>query len=132
MDLIVTFHGNKRVNAEYKGFTIETDQPLHGGGDGSAPAPFDLFLASIGTCGGIYVVYFCEKRGIPLDGIRLVQTMERDPEKRMIAKITLTIELPPGFPEKYRKALVHAVDLCSVKRHMIDAPAFEIVTVPAD
>jgi ribosomal protein S12 methylthiotransferase accessory factor len=131
MDLIVTFPGNKKVNAEYKGFTIETDQPEHSGGDGAAPAPFDLFLASIGTCAGIYVVGFCQNRGISLEGSRIVQSMERDPEKKLITKITITVELPPGFPEKYTKALMRAVDQCTVKRHMVDAPEFELKAVPA-
>ena len=129
MDLIVTFPGNKKVDAIYKGFTIHTDQAKYSGGDETAPQPFDLFLASIATCAGIYVVYFCEKRQLPLDGVRVVQRMERDKEKRMISKITIEIELPPDFPEKYKEPLIRAVDLCSVKRHMIDPPRFEIVTV---
>jgi ribosomal protein S12 methylthiotransferase accessory factor len=129
MDLIVTFPGNKKVDASYKDFTIQTDQAIHAGGDGSAPAPFDLFLASIATCGGIYVVYFCEKRNIPLDGIRLVQRTERNRETRMITKITIEIELPPDFPEKYREGLIRAVDLCTVKKHMFDPPEFELKTV---
>lgn len=128
MDMIITFPDNKKVDAQYKGFTIQTDQPERAGGDGSAPAPFDLFMASIGTCGGIYVVYFCQKRGIPLDGIRIRQRMEKSEETRMITKITLDIELPEDFPEKYKDALIHAVDLCTVKRHMIDPPEFEIKT----
>jgi putative redox protein len=129
MDMIVTFPGNKKVNAEYKGFTIQTDQAVHAGGDGSAPAPFDLFLASIGTCAGIYVVYFCEKRGIPLDNIRVVQRMQRNAETRMIEKIAIDVEIPPDFPEKYRQPLINAVDLCAVKKHMVNPPAFELRTV---
>jgi putative redox protein len=132
MDMIVTFPGNKKVDAEYKGFTIRTDQPIHGGGDNSQPAPFDLFLASIATCAGIYIVYFCQKRDIPLDDIRIVQRTERNREKRMIVKIGIDVELPSDFPDKYRDALVHAVDLCSVKRHMFDPPAFEIRTVKSE
>jgi putative redox protein len=129
MDMIVTFPGNKRVDAEYRGFTIKTDQRKHGGGDETAPPPFDLFLVSIGTCCGIYVVYFCEKRGIPLDNIRVVQRMERNKETRMISKITVDIEVPPDFPEKYKPALIHTVDLCAVKKHMLQPPEFEIKTV---
>jgi putative redox protein len=129
MDMIITFAGNKRVNAEYKGFTIQTDQPVHGGGDSSAPAPFDLFLASIGTCCGIYVVYFCEKRGLPLDDIRVVQRMERNREIRMITKIIIDIEVPPDFPEKYKEPIIRSVDLCAVKKHMVNPPEFEIKTV---
>ncbi len=131
MDMIITFPGNKKVDAAYKGFTVKTDQPVHAGGDGSAPAPFDLFLVSIGTCAGIYVVIFCEKRGIPYDDIRVVQRMERNSETRMISKITIDIEVPPDFPEKYRDALVHTVDLCTVKKHMMNPPAFDIKTVTA-
>jgi ribosomal protein S12 methylthiotransferase accessory factor len=129
MDMIVTFPGNKKVNAEYRGFTIATDQPVHAGGDGTAPAPFDLFMASIGTCAGIYVVGFCQNRGIAVDNIRIVQKMERDPEKKMITKITLNVELPADFPEKYKDALLRAVDRCTVKRHMVDEPEFELNAV---
>ncbi len=129
MDMIITFSGNKKVDAEYKGFKILSDQAVTSGGDGSAPAPFDLFLASIGTCSGVYVVYFCEKRGIPLDNIRVVMKMERDREKRMISKITIEVELPPDFPDKYKKPLLHSIDLCAVKKHMEDPPQFELKTV---
>ncbi|HER43355.1 MAG TPA: osmotically inducible protein C, partial [Candidatus Eisenbacteria bacterium] len=97
--------------------------------ENSAPAPFDYFLASIGTCSGIYVADFCQKRGIPLDNVRIVQRMERDPEKKMIKLITLDIEVPPDFPEKYKQPLVRAVDLCSVKKHILDPPDFAIQVV---
>ncbi len=131
MDMTITFPGNKKVDAEYKGFTVQTDQPVHAGGDGSAPAPFDFFLVSIGTCAGIYVVIFCEKRGIPPDNIRIVQRMEKDSGTGMISKITIDIEVPPDFPVKYRDALIHTVDICAVKRHLMNPPAFEIRTVTA-
>ena len=129
MDLIVTFPGGRKVDAEYKGHTIKTDQTVHAGGDDSAPAPFDYFLASIGTCSGIYVVDFCQNRGIPLDGIRIVQSMERDPEKKMIRLVKLAIEVPPDFPEKYKKSLIRVVDLCTVKKHILDPPEFAIEVV---
>ena len=129
MDMIITFPGNRKVDAEYRGHTIRTDQPVLGGGDGSAPAPFDYFLVSIGTCSGIYVVDFCKKRGIPVDNIRIVQKTLRDQEKKMITSITIDIEVPLDFPEKYRNSLIRVVDLCSVKKHIIDAPSFEINVV---
>jgi putative redox protein len=132
MDLIITFPGRKKVDAEYKGFTIRTDQSQAAGGDGSAPSPFDHFLASIGTCSGIYVVDFCTNRGIPLEGIRIVQRMEWDQKKKMIARITLDIEVPHGFPDKYKKPLVRVVDLCSVKKHIVDAPSFVINVVATE
>jgi ribosomal protein S12 methylthiotransferase accessory factor len=131
LDLVVTFPGNKKVDASYKNFTIHTDQPAISGGDGTAPAPFDLFLASIATCSGIYVVYFCEKRSIPFEDIKIVMRMERDAESRMIEKIGIDIEVPADFPEKYHAGLVRAVDLCAVKKHIVNAPAFEIRTVTA-
>ncbi len=129
MDMKITFPGNKRVDAEYKGFTIHTDQPIGGGGDNSAPAPFDLFLASLGTCAGIYVLGFCQQRELPTEGIELVQKLEFDPVKRMIGKITIEIQVPKDFPEKYHDALVKTASLCAVKKHIQDPPVFDIVTV---
>jgi ribosomal protein S12 methylthiotransferase accessory factor len=129
MEMIITFPGNKKVDAEYRGHTIRTDQPTLGGGDGSAPAPFDLFLASIGTCSGVYIVDFCKNRGIPTDNIRIIQNMVRDQEKKMITGITLDIEVPADFPEKYMESLKKVVDLCAVKRHILNAPSFEINVV---
>jgi putative redox protein len=132
MDIVITFPGKKKVDAAYKGFTIRTDQPPTNGGDGSAPSPFDYFLASIGTCSGIYVVDFCTNRGIPLDKIRIVQRMERDEESKMVAGITLDIEVPPDFPEKYKEPLARVVDLCTVKKHILHAPSFAINVVTGE
>jgi len=131
MELTVSFPGNKKVDASFKGFTIKTDQPVTNGGDGTAPSPFDLFLASIGTCSGIYVLDFCTKRGISLEKVRVVQTMKRDPETHMIAAVTLRLELPSDFPDKYKDSLIRAVDLCTVKKHIMKPPAFAIETVKA-
>ena len=130
-ELIVTFPGNKKVDAAFKGFTIKTDQPVTNGGDGTAPSPFDLFLASIGTCSGIYVLDFCTNRGISLEKVRVVQTMKRDPETHMVTDVTLRIELPKDFPDKYKESLIRAVDLCTVKKHIKNPPAFTIETVKA-
>ncbi len=131
MDMVVTFPGNKKVKASYRGFEILSDQRKESGGDASAPEPFMLFLASIANCGATYIIYFCEKRGIPLDGIRFVQKMERDSETRMIKKIKMEVELPEDFPEKYKKPLLKAIDLCAVKRHILDPPEFELYTTTA-
>jgi len=129
MDMQVYFPGGKRVYADYGGFSIETDQPVRGGGDGSAPAPFDLFLASIGTCAGIYALGFMQQRGIDPEGAKLVMSMTRDPETGMIAGIGIELTLPPAFPDKYRAAIVNAMNLCAVKKHIHNPPAFEITTV---
>jgi len=130
MSMEITFPGNKRVYADYKGFTIETDQPAPAG-DGSAPAPFDLFLASIGTCAGIYALGFMQQRGIDTDGARLVMDHELDPATGLVGTITLDLQLPPGFPDEYRAAVVRAMELCTVKKHLHDPPSFEVATTPA-
>ena len=126
MDMVVTFPGGARVNAEYKGFTIETDQSETGGGGGSAPAPFDLFLASIATCAGYYVMSFCQGRYIPTDDIRVIMKSEWNREAHLISTITIDIHLPADFPEKYKKAVVASADKCSVKRHILNEPEFKI------
>ena len=129
MDMKVYFPGGRRVWADYGGFTIETDQPAHSGGDGSAPAPFDLFLASIGTCAGIYALGFMQQRGIDPEGSSITMRSHFDPSVGMITKMELELELPAGFPEKYRAAVVNSMNLCAVKKHMMDPPEFEITTV---
>jgi ribosomal protein S12 methylthiotransferase accessory factor len=123
--IIVRFGGGLKVDAEYHGFTIKTDQPFHQGGEGSAPAPFDLFLASLATCAGVYVLAFCLGRKLSSDGIDISMAMEKDPETKMIAKITIYVDLPSGFPEKYKDAIAKTVDHCAVKVHILKPPAFE-------
>ena len=124
-ELIITLEEGKKVNAEYKGHLMPTDQSERDGGDNSAPAPFDLFLASMGTCAGIYVKSFCEQRQIDITGIRIIQSMEYDQEKRMISQINLDIQVPEGFPEKYKTPMIKAAELCAVKKHLETPPAFK-------
>lgn len=129
MDMIVTFPGGARVDAQFGAHTIKTDQPVRSGGEDSAPAPFTLFLGSIATCAGIYVLGFCRQRDLPTEGIRLVQRLEVDHRTGMVAKIGLDIEVPPGFPEKYHEALVRAASQCAVKKHLENPPSFDVKTV---
>jgi ribosomal protein S12 methylthiotransferase accessory factor len=129
--MTVTFPGGKRVDAEYGGFTIRTDQPPKGGGEGAAPQPFDLFLASIATCAGIYVKGYCDARGIATETLGLELRIERDHEQHRVAKLVLEIKLPADFPEKHREAVIRAADLCAVKKHILNPPAFEIRTSAA-
>lgn len=131
-EMIIISGGNKKVKALYRGIEIETDQSVVNGGEGSAPEPFTLFLASIGTCAGFYVYAFCQARNIPVDNIRIVQRHEKKEGGKGIGKIFLTIEVPDTFPEKYLSALIRSADLCAVKKHIVDAPAFEIATVITD
>lgn len=128
MEMKIVFPGNKKVDAIHNGFRISTDQPAMSGGDGSAPAPFDLFLASLGTCAGIYVIGFCQQRGLPTEGIELTQRMHFDPVKRMIGKVDIDIHVPSDFPAQYHDALVKSASLCAVKKHMQTPPEFEIRT----
>jgi len=128
-EIKVTFPGGKRVDAAYKGFEIRTDQPVYAGGEGTAPAPFDLFLASIATCAGIYVLSFCQNRDIPAEKAFVILRTEKNSETKMITKISIDIHLPSEFPEKYKKAVLKAVDGCSVKAYIVNAPAFEIEAI---
>ncbi len=128
MEMIIDFPGGARVDAHFGPYTVKTDQPPMGGGEGSAPTPFAVFLASIGTCAGIYVLGFCRQRGLPTDGMRIIQRMHSNPFSGMVEKIELEIQVPPSFPEKYRPSLVRAAELCAVKKHFEQPPKFEITT----
>ncbi len=125
-DLKVRFPGGARVDVEYKGFVIKTDQPVYFGGEGSAPAPFDLFLGSIAACVGYYVLAFCQNREIPYEKTSVVMKTKKNPETKRIDEILFEIGLPPEFPEKYKNAVIKTVDTCSVKAHIVKPPAFAI------
>jgi putative redox protein len=127
--MTVSFPGGKRVNASYDGFEIATDQALDSGGDGSAPEPYDYFLASLATCAGIYVLGFCQKRDIPYDGISLTQSWERDEKTNRLAAVRLSIEVPSDFPDKYRDALVRVANQCTVKKTLENPPDFDVRTI---
>ncbi len=124
----ITLENGKVVVAHYNGHIIRTDQPLDNGGGNTAPAPFDLYLASIGTCAGIYVKSFCDRRNIPVNGIKINQSVEFDMEKHIPSAIRINIQLPADFPEKYREAVINSADLCAVKRSIYYPPKFEITT----
>ena len=124
----ISFDGGKVITAHLNDQVIRTDQPLENGGGNSAPAPFDLFLASIGTCAGIYVKSFCDRRQISTEGIKIIQTMEFDNEKKTPSLFKLDIQLPSGFPEKYKEAVINAAELCLVKKTINNQPEFQIIT----
>lgn len=127
MEMRIDFPGGARVDALYGGFRIATDQPAGAGGDGSAPAPFDYFLASLGTCAGVYVLQFFRKRGLSADGLGLVLSARRDPNTHQFEEIALRLTLPDGFPEKYHDAVLRSIDLCSVKKHLAAPPQVRTV-----
>ncbi len=130
-EMRIYFPGGKKVYADFKKFTHKTDQPSYAGGEGTAPAPFELFLASIGTCAGIFVLGFCQNRGIDTEGIKIIQSHDVDPDTRMIKKVNMEIKLPGSFPEKYKNAVIQSANLCAVKKHLENAPEFNVFTSSA-
>jgi len=119
MEMEIVFPGGLRVDAVVGDMVIPTNQ------DGSAPAPF---LASIGTCAGIYVLSFCQQRGLPTDNLRIIQRMHTNPLTRLIEKIELDIQLPPDFPAQYKDAVIRSAQLCAVKKHLEHPPVFDVYT----
>jgi putative redox protein len=129
MNITVSFPGGKRVDAMFDGGVVRTDQPVDMGGDASAPAPFELFLASLATCSGIYVLGFCQARGIPTEGIRLEQRTSYDDTGRVLTDVAIDVHLPQSFPEKYRSAVVAAANNCKVKKVLAAPPRFDVKAV---
>jgi ribosomal protein S12 methylthiotransferase accessory factor len=129
MDIHIHLGGGKKVDAEFDGFTLRTDQPQKYGGENSAPSPFDVFLASIGTCAGYFIQNYCQTRGLSTEGIEIVQRMDWDTAKHLVSKIHLDIHVPATFPEQYRPSLVSAVNLCTVKKHLKAPPEIEAETL---
>lgn len=121
----VSFPGGVAVEATFRGHTVRTDQPAPNGAD-SAMSPLDLFFSSIATCMGFYALRFCQEREIATEGLGVTLSTRRDEEKKRVAKVVVELRLPEGFPEKYRAAILRAVDLCAVKRHVLEPPEFEI------
>ncbi len=126
MEMIIDFPGGARVDAHFGDFVVPTDQPPQGGGLGSAPTPFLTFLSTIGTCAGIYVLGFCRQRGIPTEGIRLIQRLQANRATGMVTDVDVTIELPESFPTKYADAVVRAADQCAVKKHFEQPPTIRV------
>lgn len=125
MEIKVTFDGNKKVNAQVGKHIVCTDQPVNGGGEDSAPSPFELFLASMATCAGIFVKGYCDNRNIPTEGITLTQTHEFD-EKGLATKIEITVNLPKDFPEKSIDSVLHVANLCKVKKQLLAVPEMTV------
>ncbi len=129
MEIKVYFPGGKRVYADFKDFTVETDQPQAAGGEESAPSPFEIFLASLATCAGYYVLAFCQSRNIDVANIELTQKSNYNQQTHLIDRIEITIKLPPDFPEKYQEAVIAAAAQCTVKKHLQNPPFIELKVV---
>ncbi len=127
MEMIIDFPGGDRVDAHFGSITVQTDQPspTH---NPSAPTPFALFLSSLGTCAGIYVLNFCRQRGLATDGIRIVQRVQSNRMTGMMEHIDLEIQVPPSFPVKYYDALIRSADQCKVKKTIETPPTFKVYT----
>ncbi|NOK59030.1 MAG: osmotically inducible protein OsmC [Chloroflexi bacterium AL-W] len=132
MDIQITFPGGARVDAQIGSHVVATDQPVNGGGADSAASPFDVFLAALGTCTGIYALNFCRQRNISTEGLRMTQHMDTDSETGMVRAITLEIHLPADFPVKYTAALLRAVEQCKVKKHLEHPPQVAVTTSTID
>ena len=122
----ITFPGNKKANASIHGFEIATDQPARAGGGGSAPAPFDLFLASLGTCVGIFALGFLQSRKLSTEGFKINLSFDWDEASHLIKRVDMRMTLPKDFPPQYRNALIKSAELCAVKRHLHNPPEFKI------
>jgi putative redox protein len=128
MTIEITFDGNKKISARMGDQIIRTDQPVKAGGEGTAPSPFDMFLASVGTCAGFYVKSFCDQRGISTDNIRIHQQLSWNHETKLFDRIDIEIEIPADFPENYREAMLRTADLCTVKKHLTHPPEIRVIT----
>jgi putative redox protein len=128
MEIVIDLPGKARVDAHVGPFTIMTDQPPQGGGDGSAPTPFAMFLSTLGTCAGIYVLGFCRQRNLPTENIHIIERVHSDPTTGMVTRVDLDIQLPADFPEKYKDAVIRAADQCAVKKHFEHPPVIEVTS----
>ena len=125
MKINVEFAGNKKVYAHINNFVVKTDQPTNVRGDNTAPSPFELFLASIATCAGIYVKMFCDSRNISSENIVITQNVEFK-DNGLPSKISINIKLPTDFPDKYKESIIKVAENCKVKQSIISQPVFEI------
>ena len=127
----VSFPGGVAVDATYKGHTIRTDQPVHSGGGDAAMSPSDLFYASIAACMGFYALRFCQERSLSTAGLGLTLEPVRDEQAKRVSLVRIELVLPSSFPEKYRPAIERAVDLCAVKKQIMEPPRFEMTVADA-
>jgi putative redox protein len=129
MEMNISFSEGKKVNAHFNGFVVKTDQSVDSGGDGDSPDPFSLFLSSIGTCTGIYVLRFCQKRNIPTDSLKLLLKTKENDTTGLVEKIVMNIKVGNQFPMKYKDALLKAASLCTVKKHLENPPLIDLSLV---
>jgi len=129
MEIKVNFLDNLRIEAKFDDFTVIADQPIRYKGDGSAPGPFDYFLASSAMCAAYFVKVYCNSRDIPTENIRLSQNNIVDPEDRYNQIFQIQVELPESISEKDRTGILRSIDRCTVKKVVQKGPEFKIETV---
>lgn len=129
MEIKVNFLDNLRLEAKFDDFTVTADQPIRYKGDGSAPSPFDYFLASSALCAAYFVKVYCKSRDIPTDNIRLSQNNIVDPEDRYNQIFQINVELPDDISDKDREGILRSIDRCTVKKVVQTGPEFRIETV---
>ncbi len=114
----VTFPGNKKIDVAFNKFIIKTDQAKESGGDESAPEPFDVFIASIGTCAGIYAKSFCDVRKLSTDNMHIFIDVLFVEGQKLMEQVTITLHVNQGFPEKYIKPIIKSMNGCAVKNQL--------------
>ena len=129
MEIKVNYLDNLRLEAKFDDFTVISDQPIRYKGDGSAPGPFDYFLASSAMCAAYFVKVYCNARDIPTDNIRLSQNNIVDPENRYKQIFKIQVELPEDISEKDRQGILRSIDRCTVKKVVQTGPEFQIEVV---
>ncbi|UUQ64652.1 OsmC domain/YcaO domain-containing protein [Pseudomonas fuscovaginae UPB0736] len=129
MEIKVNFLDNLRLEAKFDDFTVVADQPIRYKGDGSAPSPFDYFLASSALCAAYFVKVYCDTRNIPTDNIRLSQNNIVDPENRYNQIFKIQVELPADISDKDRQGILRSIDRCTVKKVVQTGPDFVIEEV---
>jgi putative redox protein len=129
MEIHVTFPGGKEVDALVGNFIVRTDQPLADGGRNEAPSPFELFLVSLATCAGYYILAFCQARKIPTDRLHVIQRAEKDPKSGALRTVAIEIHVPPDFPPQYGDSIIRAAAACKVKKTLENPPSFQIGVV---
>ena len=129
MEIKVNYLDNLRLEAKFDDFTVISDQPVRYKGDGSAPGPFDYFLASSAMCAAYFVKVYCNARDIPTDNIRLSQNNIVDPENRYKQIFKIQVELPEDISDKDRQGIIRSIDRCTVKKVVQTGPDFQIEVV---
>lgn len=129
MEIRVNFLNNLRLEAKFDDFTITTDQPIRYKGDGTAPSPFDYFLASSALCAAYFAKVYCLSRNIPTDDIQVSQNNILDPENRYNQTFQIHVELPSSISERDRAGILRSIDRCTVKKVIQQSPTFNIIPV---